>query len=173
MKNLIQISVLIILFTGFFACEKVPTYPETPRIEFKNLEVKRTFSSTLATEVDSITVTIYFEDGDGDLGTNSTDTSIQNYYIEMLRREDGIYNNVPLLSPGKKFPLLAPSEEYLGPLDGTLSLRTGLAHGLDINNPGDPDGLRYGDTIKFNVSIEDRAGHRSNEVETSTHILVP
>lgn len=142
-------------------------------IAFKSLDRYRIIENFTQAKTDSIVITISFEDGDGDLGTNSTDTSIQNYYIALLKRKSGIYNEVTLLTPGKRFPRLAPDDDYLGPLEGTLSLNAKLTHGFDINNPGTPDGLQYGDTIKFNVSIKDRADHMSNQIETSTLILAP
>lgn len=173
LRNLIKISAIIFTILFYMACERAPKYDDTPRIEFQSLEKYRIIEDFTKAKTDSFIVSIYFEDGDGDLGTNSTDSSIQNYFIDLLRLQNGVYIKYDILDLGRKFPLLAPEEGYIGPLEGTLSLNTKLLHGIDIENPSDPTSLQYGDTIKFTVQIKDRADRLSNLIESYPLIITP
>ncbi len=49
------------------ACNRAPELPVTPSIEFRNIEFKEVDGP------DSLIVTIYFQDGDGDMGLTSSD----------------------------------------------------------------------------------------------------
>lgn len=64
-KNLFYF--LFILVLTISACNRAPELPVTPSIEFYNIEFKEVDGP------DSLIVTIYFQDGDGDMGLTSSD----------------------------------------------------------------------------------------------------
>ena len=62
-------SFLILIIIFFVAsCVKPPDYPIEPRIEFVSMNAN-TFDEL---DEDSLSVVIYFEDGDGDLGSDDS-----------------------------------------------------------------------------------------------------
>ncbi len=64
-KNLI--SILFISVLAISACTRAPELPVTPAIEFDKIEFKEVDGP------DSLIISIYFEDGDGDMGLTSYD----------------------------------------------------------------------------------------------------
>ncbi len=63
MKELIKFSLLLIIFSfSFWSCRDLPTYPDTPFIEFSEMFFKT------GEFTDSLFVIVDFRDGDGDLG---------------------------------------------------------------------------------------------------------
>ena len=69
-KNMMHRYSFLILIIIFFvaSCVKPPDYPIEPRIEFVSMNAN-TFDEL---DEDSLSVVIYFEDGDGDLGSDRT-----------------------------------------------------------------------------------------------------
>lgn len=57
----------IILTLIISACNRAPELPLTPSIEFRNIEFKEVDGP------DSLIISIYFQDGDGDMGLTSSD----------------------------------------------------------------------------------------------------
>ena len=133
----------------FSACSKEPSFPITPDI----LEVK-----ILPTSSTSADIVISFTDGDGDLGweTNAsagTQKDIVMYYQKMeagiwVDQTDFVYEYVitPVLTP-------AGQDKFL---EGELS--------VDIAYPPAPPVPAEGDSIRFGVTLKDRAGHISQLV---------
>jgi len=124
-------------------CTKVsndPFYELTPRIEL--VEVT---NETVVQFTDSISVTILYEDGDGDLGT--ADPDVNSIFVKDSRLElaDEYY-----LGP------LAPNGEKIS-INGTINLN--LSPTFLLGN---------GTTEKMVLSIYvvDRAGNQSNTIET-------
>ena len=60
------ILVILIVFSG---CIKPPEYPEAPEIGVVSI------SNNIISQLDTITITVEFTDGDGDIGYNTLDTS--------------------------------------------------------------------------------------------------
>lgn len=153
----------------------MPTYPSTPRIKFENIEKYRKTESFTGAKIDSIVISIHFEDGNGDLGNLKDDTT-QNYFIDFMRKKNDVYTELDFLDLGKTFPRLAPNDEYIGPLEGSLSLNTKILHQTDINSgigTPNPNLLDYGDTVRFDIRIRDRSGNMSNKISTDELIITP
>lgn len=165
------------------SCISPPDYSDTPRIKFKKLDIVR-LSSAL---VDSDTITISFEDGDGDLGLNPADNMAPyndlsvngkqtnpNYYNYYIQPQIKTANNQfeDFIIPGSngeigqyngRFPRLTDPSSKEGPLKGTLRYNIGLP--LDVYQPG----MEF----RFRVSIRDRALNLSNEVFTESFVIKP
>lgn len=165
-------SSLLFLFLGLFglvACVDIPDFDDTPRIEFNSI-TKETGEETtpLGTQiVDKVTVTIDFEDGDGDLGiTNAqsedpiyTNSGWGNYQLlTYVMQPDGSFEEIDLVEDRIMFfPVLKP-DGVAGPIKGKLDLHQTRYH-TNFSKPT---------VVKYRVKIRDRAMNVSNEIETDT-----
>lgn len=164
MKLLSYIIIFAILLSS---CKKETSFPEEPHIEFKSYD---------SYSIDSADCWISFTDGDGDIGILSTDTTSE-YNLRM------VYYYKDTASGGQFVPY-----DYT-PSDSLARFDT-LAYNYKIDNLT-PDGqykALEGDikvrlrssfiyyplhtVVKFQISLWDRAGHKSNTVETN-EIIVP
>ncbi len=148
------------------SCKKVPDFPKSPEITYEG--IKKTVgyeylgpgaNGPLYNKIDSVVISLYFKDGDGDLGTTDTDTTFNNYFCEVLIKKDSTF--VYLVDRDSKFSQLNPDGRQ-GPIEGTLNFSPSLQ--LDSLFLGYTSPY----TLKFKVSILDNAGHRSNEIMTDT-----
>src|SRR5690554_3596743 len=64
MKTNYTVLILFLLGSSFFSCERPPEFSHEPKIAF----TKVTFGEGGVNSQDSLSITIFFEDGDGDLG---------------------------------------------------------------------------------------------------------
>lgn len=182
---------LLFAFSGMVAasCINPPDFPDTPSIEFKSLQVQRLPSAPGLQPIDSITVTIEFKDGDGDLGLNSeeysnppynrlnSDNTINlnhwNYFFKIFVKDRNnqfvqrttLINGSPL-DPTQyygQFPHLEPNADKKAPLKGELYF--GQTFGLgDVFVPGEE--------VRFEITIKDRALNTSNTVTTNSFTVV-
>lgn len=149
-------------------CIKEPNYPKEPKIEFKRV-FQKTSRDALGNPIDSVTIRVRFEDGDGDLGLPKDDprfTSSEyrfNYFTTLFYKDRGVFKEYvfpnPELTYNGRFPVLA-DENKVGPIEGDLD------YTIQINRFGVPF-----DTIKLQITIKDRALNTSNTVETSEIVL--
>ncbi len=73
-SHLILSAPLLLLAFIFMGCPEPPEFENTPRIKFENLEFSTRQNEDQPNIVeDVLTLTIYFEDGDGDLGLSDRD----------------------------------------------------------------------------------------------------
>ena len=142
------------------ACIKREEFPIEPYIEFVSFtKVQNTTGVD-----DKAIMTIYFTDGDGDLGLRDEDTLAPynpdgdfyyNFLITYLEKENGVYDTVSLpFTNNSRIPLVNP-DLVDKPIKGEIEIE------LFINNP-----LSAVDTIAFDVQIIDRALHKSNIIRT-------
>jgi hypothetical protein len=166
-KIFIFLSLMIVLGS----CYRKPDFPNTPFIEFQSI-VKNVITDPISTgKVDSISITIKFQDGDGDLGLNSEDNSgvfaqnspyYYNYKVTLLQEIAGVFT--PVIFTGLSFDGRFPRLEEQGrrnPLEGTLTYSLKFVHALL------PPTIPAGTRMKFRVRIYDRALNLSNEIETT------
>ncbi|ALD21217.1 hypothetical protein [Hymenobacter sp. DG25A] len=162
------------------ACITPPDYPDTPSIEFKAIKLQR--KSPVTGVYDSVTVTVSFKDGDGDLGLSPTDTLpphnqynpnstdpnrtpnrfYNNYFFQpLLKGEDGVFRPIDFAFPyDSRFPRLTNSDRS-EPIKGDLNFSQTFFRGA----------FPSGSEVRFEVSIVDRALHESNKVTTSSVII--
>lgn len=128
----------------FFSCKKESiVFNSTPTIEFVSI------SPTIANQyTDSVSVTIKYTDGDGDLGENNA--SVKNCFIRDNRI--GIVYEF-------RIKQLAPDNS---PITGTLNLELG---GQGIT---DTSSQQY---VSYTIYVKDRAGHISNSIVTSSILI--
>lgn len=108
------------------AIELVQVKPEMP-VEYK----------------DSIVFTLFYRDGDGDLGENDPDA--ENLFITDLRNE---------VTTGYRIPALAPGNDPVA-IQGTLSVA--LENTFRISGADN-------ETVTYEIQIIDRSGNKSNKL---------
>jgi hypothetical protein len=144
---------LVTLLTLSWACQPIRLFDETPEITFVSIEPE------VVTElVDSITITLKFTDGDGDLGLPESDTSND---ITVLDKREGPPNFGDIEYPFR-MPFVTPpgnSKQISGEIR------------LIIQNTLRRPGLLT-DTLKYSIQIRDRANRVSNIVESPKIVVV-
>ncbi len=139
MKNLIYI-IIGMLFVS--ACKKEDNVlTDTPYIEFVSvtpLEVQE-FEQ-------AITFTIFYQDGDGDLGENSAD--VKNLFLKDNR------NNI----------VYEYRIEQLAPDNSNIAIQGNL--NIELNGTGITDGSSQ-QSATFNIYMIDRSGNQSNTITTT------
>lgn len=175
-NSLIAILGITLLVLFLSACDEIiPNFSDTPKITFDNVLVKQNPSL----RIDTLLITVKFQDGDGDLGIEATaDTNLWNYYIVPYKKFKGEFTRTTFSSTsnvdsarnnpfiGQFLPVLK-KDGRAGPIEGTLTYRIDI---LQYNEfpLDDKDSLAIlqNDTIKVQIYLKDRAGHRSNVVES-------
>ncbi|MBO9701160.1 MAG: hypothetical protein J7604_13200 [Sporocytophaga sp.] len=163
MKLHFKYTKLVLFVTGLlFACDRAPNYSEVPAISFNKIQKINIFNPISSSYIDSLSISINFQDGDGNLGNieqNATHNFIAEIYILNtatnsfeLKQEYSFLNSSfpPLNNTGKK-----------GPIDGILNQGTNITNVFNLI-PDLPSG-----TYKFRIKIRDEDGNYSNWTETS------
>ena len=178
--KLILNSVLFIGLLCLTGCFAEPDYPNTPQITFINLE---NLQGKESANTDSVIITLFFQDGDGDLGLNSTDTLPpfsqrnldgtvnhfrNNYFIDLERlNKDGEFEPVVFTPPdftlSSRFPVLNTLDKETA-LEGDLKFTFNL-----FSTSFSP--VQKGDTLRYKISIADRNLNVSNVVVTDPMIV--
>lgn len=120
---------------------------------------------------DSIVISLAFTDGDGDLGLAQDDAgtgvyvgdSSNNFHVLVQRKNNGVFESVSMDLDGLFYPLV--NEQYVGPVDGVLEHSVSLNHNLVTE-------LLPNDTVRFEISIYDRALNLSNTIVTDEVIVL-
>ena len=168
----IILFVLIIVLAGMGACKKVKKYPDIPRIEY--LGFQKIYNPDLEL-YDRGVLSFTYEDGDGDIGLNSSDTmppfdaSSKYHYnliITYFEMQNGQLTEVPILwfnPETEEFDTLTLSARIpnLTPSGINKSINGEIYDTLFIYNFNSNF-----DTIKFDAYIVDRALNESNTIST-------
>lgn len=182
MRFLCLISVPIIVLC---ACTEEPNYPPEPSIDFFSISTKH----FKANKVDTITVVVYFRDGDGDLGLNSSQTSPPysevvcknnpraatstcpgntklnpfryNYFIKVFKKSSSGKEEVKFTDNATFNGRFPHLSNVTKPIEGNLSYKLGVNYDVF----GSP--LSKGDDVSFEIQIADRALNMSNTISTT------
>lgn len=149
---------LILVMMGLNSCVREKNFPPQPSIEFMTY---------LKYGIDSADCFISFKDGDGDIGIYKGDTiSPDNLTFKYLYKgTDGEFHPFDLIDTtaamdtlfySYRVPNITPDGQYKA-LDGEIKAKLRVA---PIYVPGHT-------TVKFEITLYDRAGNRSNTVSTN------
>ncbi len=183
------ISVIILLLLLCNGCNFTPTFDVTPTITFKSigiykvLDKQRNKVSNIKYYYDSIPITLQYQDGDGDLGLDSTDKRdslnfdgsinyhYNNYHIKMYKKVIGTY--IPVFFTGTSGSVYGFDETFpaLTNRDRLTAIKGNLQHYLIIYDQSKIS-AQVGDTIRYKIYIEDRQLHKSNEITTSDIVII-
>ena len=149
---------------SLWGCGHREVFPVEPHIEFVRLD-KIDNGTGVDNQADLV---IYFEDGDGDIGLDETDTDsifaigseyYYDFFIHYYEKQDGVWTEVELPTPlHARLPHL--SENVPEAIKGEITITT------FINNYLSP----Y-DTIMLSCYLVDRALHVSNTITTPEIIV--
>lgn len=153
---------ILILFISLFAlqsCFKVETYPPEPRVEFLDFKYVDTIDG-LENHVLNGTLHFYFEDGDGDVGFDTTTPRKNTIFLEKYIVTDG----VEILSD-----VSVPLNFYVPEFENSGENST-LKGEMFVNDLNESYPLNS-DTIFYKFYIVDRAGNKSN-VESTGYLVL-
>ncbi|MCE6989417.1 hypothetical protein [Dyadobacter sp. CY323] len=164
---------LVFSTIAFSGCFNPPDFNSVPRIEYASIGKVTEIDPITSAKTDKVTITITFEDGDGDLGASAAelaDEKFRNSYggsgtyelVTVRKQADGSEKEYILSEDNGKWIPLLKIDNNKGPLKGKL----------DLNIP-----KRYANTMvpveeKYKIRIRDRAMQYSNQVETD-YITIP
>ena len=141
-----KIFILLFILAIALSCKKEKVvFDAVPIIEFISIT-----PSVASQYTDSVTITIKYSDGDGDLGQN--DAAVKNCFIKDNRI--GIVYDF-------RIKQLSPDNSSV-PITGTLNLELG-GQGITDNSAQQ--------NVSYTVYVVDRAGHKSNEITTSSIVI--
>lgn len=141
-KYILPVALLALLYAG---CKK-DELTDTPYIELKSSN-----PSTIQAFSDTLTFTVFYKDGDGDLGENNP--NIYNLFLKDNR--NGITYKY-------RIQQLAPTGSDIA-IQGSLDVKLASVPMLDDNNQTE--------TATYSIYLVDRAGNQSNTV-TSGNITI-
>jgi hypothetical protein len=155
----IKYTLYLALFVAFATCIRPPNYPIEPQIQFVGM-TKTTMRQGFAFE-DSLHVTLTFTDGDGDLGGVSGKDSL-NVYITDKRNNKPVEQTfrIPFVPEAGAKNGISGEIKFLMYTTCCLSLEPCKA------TPNHPI-----DTLVYELYIKDRAGHKSNAIQTKPILL--
>lgn len=146
MKNLIAVILIILILAS---CRKNSDVSIIPSITYKSLITYKYSDGKDSTG----RLTFEYVDGDGDLGSDDS-TAPQNLFVKFLEKKNGVFTE-PALPIG--FNVRIPS---LTPKSRNKSISGEITYNLFL-----PPHV-VNDTVKFQIYIVDRAGNKSNTIET-------
>lgn len=166
---------------GFMlACTGVPEFSNTPYISFNNVRVITTETPGVlsAAKRDSVVVSINFQDGDGDLGFTTAELialrkiygdSLKTFVIDVFVKKNGKFiQSYPKEKFGGDIAFHLKEGSKSGPIEGVVDYSTTFPYGI---YKGIPEMTGKNDTLKFAVTLKDRALNVSNTVETSEFVV--
>jgi hypothetical protein len=172
-KNTTYFFFILLISSAITGCKKSPNYSVVPAITFENLRVVHDYVNY----TDSVSITIGFQDGNGDIGNYPTKPNFIDYYVDIYKKTNGVfvrmtYFDTSPLGYNGYLPLLSPYN-VTGPIDGTITnIVAPFDAPLPIGSPAPPTApFQKDDTIKFHVQIRDRANNYSNWVETTEYVV--
>jgi hypothetical protein len=171
-------SLLFIVSLLLWSCVQTPDYSSTPTITFERIQ-KFTVNDSFLGKKDSVVITLFFTDGEGDLGINPANIKADstllktyktqfkedyyNYLLKTFRSKKGAFSDISgssLVQQNGRFPRLRP-DGRTGATDGYLD------YSIDIPSSFSPKN----DTLRFEIRLRDRAFNTSNVIQTSPVIL--
>ncbi|MGE5355899.1 MAG: hypothetical protein ACM3PT_06630 [Deltaproteobacteria bacterium] len=155
----IILSTLIFCLT--ISCTISPDFPPEPHLEFKGMNKKIMKQGSLNT--DSLTIYLSFTDGDGDIGQDQTDSIVNLFVIDSRTNKTAESIRLPKIS-----------DSGIGNgVSGDIELKLYTTCCLFTNNipPCSViEGIKF-DTLTYRIYLVDRAGNKSEIVETDNIIL--
>jgi hypothetical protein len=161
MKILIVPVLILFSIPALNSCGKIETLPPEPRIEYKSFTVFDT-TDLLGNQIKGGKLKFYFEDGDGDIGLDAPDKTVDtdtiNLFVSLFRVNNGKISPAPVNDPfaptGFRIPYMErPGQNKI--LKGDISV---IFFYLIYSQE---------DTLKYDFYIKDRAGNSSNSASTT------
>ncbi len=157
-KKILFLSCLILITIGAISCINSPNYSDTPTLEYVGLSNLQMSQQPLNS--DTTVVSLKFTDGDGDIGFG-TGTAGENIFV-IDNRTGEFYDRF-------RIPAI-PEQGANNGVSGTINmvlLNTCCIFPPQDSIPACESPSQYPDNdLSFTIYMEDRAGNKSNEVQT-------
>ena len=164
--NSAQFSIALVAFSSWgVGCLPEPAYPDEPTLSFVSFEPTATGGRELV---------VAFTDGDGDLGLDQADTLApdfcascpfhQNLHCEYEELQNGEWTWIPLDPEAGQVPFY-----YRIPRVTPSGTNPSLNGTIAVNMPTWHLATEY-DTLRFRLTLWDRALNASNEVVTPAFV---
>ncbi len=156
----------VVLLTVSMACRKSGSFSDTPFLEYRS----HAFENESGTNRKTYTLTVYFTDGDGDIGLldntplDSCNENAYNFLIRYFEQVGGVYEEVLPVDSCLPFHNIIPNitpEGQNKTLEGDIIAAFPYS-GLPQNST---------DSIKFEFVLIDRAGNRSPAISSGAIAL--
>lgn len=170
MQSGVKIAIILFSFVLFFGCKKKDPTPVPPTITFKEafLSADQTYSI----------VKFEFYDGDGDLGLKQEESTGEfeyNLLVDYYEKVNGVwvlkspivtYNTTDAKYDTTYLHTRIPfiKNESKDALEGDMEIDLLYHPGLYINSP-------QADTIRYELTLLDRALHESNKITTAELVI--
>ncbi len=169
------VAFLIVAGGAVSSCLSPPDYPDAPSIGDARAEPMRV--GTGGARRDSVRLTVSYQDGNGDLGLATGDTSgvytfrggnrnYFNYFLQpYVKNAQGTFQPVSTAKLGEyngRFPRITADGAKAAPVKGTLTYTQNFFLGAPF---------RPGQEVRFVISIQDRGLHESNQVTTNSFVI--
>ncbi|PSL23995.1 hypothetical protein [Dyadobacter jiangsuensis] len=179
----LQVSLFILLAVASASCVDIPDFSDTPVLYYNGISQDTQIDSVNGSpsgETEVVTITVDFEDGDGDLGATNAEVQDLDVFtkqyknapgwnleanyrlVTMIKRKNGTWSERIMSGDSFKFFPRLKLDGKAGPIKGKLDLN---ARFLKSNST-------VPTTVKFKATIIDRAFRISNEITTDT-VVVP
>jgi hypothetical protein len=179
----LKVSLFILLAIASTGCVDIPDFSDTPTIYYNGISQETridTINGAPQGETEVVTITVDFEDGDGDLGATNAevqDTLVftkqywnapgwnleANYeLVTMIKRKNGSWSETIMSGDSFKFFPRLKLDGKAGPIKGKL----------DLNARFRKSRSAVPTTVKFKARIIDRAFRFSQQITTDT-VVVP
>ncbi len=167
-QTYMKISFSILIFTLLIvlgSCGPIEKLPPEPAIEFRTFTLFDTID-ILGNPARAGKLTFYFEDGDGDLGLEASDTVApsggNNLFLQLFRKTGGVFELAsptdPLYPSNYRIPYLnTPGQNKI--LKGTIDVT--IIYFI----------YNATDTLYYDFWIKDRSGNESNTASTCVVIM--
>ncbi len=152
------------ILTIFSGCMKKQSFSDIPQISFQSMELLVDTANVVRMGI----LTINYQDGNGDIGLNPSDTFppyqkngpyYYNYIINFFEKQNGVFQQVNLDIPfSLRIPVLTPN-------DPNKAIKGFITDSIDLYPPP------LHDTIQFQAYIYDRALNKSNTITTPEIVL--
>lgn len=179
----LQVSLFILLAFASARCVDIPDFSDTPVIYYNGISQYTQVDSVDGApsgETEIVTITIDFEDGDGDLGATNAEVqdtlvftkqyknapgwNLEGNYelVTMIKQKNGSWSESILDGDKFKFFPRLKLDGKAGPIKGKLDLNARFLKSRST----------VPTTVKYKVRIIDRALRVSNQITTDT-VVVP
>jgi hypothetical protein len=173
-------GLFMMVLVGLGACVQEPSFSSTPAIQFKSIQkITKTsndgFGGTI--KIDSVIMSINFQDAEGDLGLNEAQLKsdikykdFRNFEVAVLLQKNGVFIPItfnPALGGLMNFKF-KPNQKS-GPIKGSIDYSTQFVYAFYKGYS--PQFTAKNDTLKFKIFIRDNALNKSNTIETDPIII--
>lgn len=162
------------------SCTGLPDFSNTPIISYNNVRIITKEEPGLfgATKTDSLILSINYQDGDGDLGFTKEEIdalrkvygdSLKTFVIDVYVKQKGKFlKSNPKEKFGGDIGFHLKEGSKPGPIEGVIDYSVPFIYGLYEEIP-----FLTGknDTLKFAVTLKDRALNVSNTIETPEFVI--